>query len=538
MNKKWLCATPIAIAATLALSACGGDDPGTHSTPTDASSAPADVSSVKNIVVIYAENRSFDNLYGNFPNANGLQNVTAASAQQLDRDGTVLATLPPAWGGLTQTGVTPAVTEAMTANLPNSPFAINDPAGFNTPISTTTRDLYHRFYENQMQIDGGKNDKFVAWGDSGGLVMGHYSMDASTLPLWKIAQQYTLADNFFMGAFGGSFLNHQWLVCACTPIYPNADTSPAAGSISKVDADGVSLQIDSANSPASAMDGIPKFLTSGNLTPDFYAVNTMQPPYQPSGNKPAAGGDATLADPSATNTLPPQTQQHIGDLLSAANVSWAWYGGAWGAALASRQNGTNGVINGSNLTSPNFQPHHQPFNYFADLAPGTTNRAQHLLDGGMNGAEFIKAIDAGTLPQVAFYKPQGNLNEHAGYTDVAQGDQHIADVITRLQNSPQWKNMVVVVTYDENGGFWDHVAPPKGDRWGPSTRIPALIVSPYAKKGFVDHTQYDTTSILRLITHRFGLPKLAGLTNRDNALVANGGQPMGDLTNALDFTQK
>jgi phospholipase C len=238
------------------------------------------------------------------------------------------------------------------------------------------------------------------------------------------------------------------------------------------------------------------------------------------------------------STLPPQTQQHIGDLLNTANVSWAWYGGAWAAAIAARQNGTTGVISGPNLSSPNFQTHHQPFNYFADLAPGTPNRAQHLLDGGLNGSEFIKAIDAGTLPQVAFYKPQGNLNEHAGYTDVAQGDQHIADVIAHLQASPQWKNMVVVVTYDENGGFWDHVAPPKADRWGPGSRIPALVVSPFAKKGFVDHTQYDTTSILRLITRRFSLPKLPGLTNRDNALAAAGAQPMGDLTNALDYSQK
>jgi acid phosphatase len=97
--------------------------------------------------------------------------------------------------------------------------------------------------------------------------------------------------------------------------------------------------------------------------------------------------------------------------------------------------------------------------------------------------------------------------------------------------------MVVVVTYDENGGFWDHVAPPKGDRWGPGTRIPALIVSPYAKKGFVDHTQYDTTSILRFITKRFSLPTLPGLASRDAALKANGAPAMGDLTNAMNFSQ-
>jgi len=227
-------------------------------------------------------------------------------------------------------------------------------------------------------------------------------------------------------------------------------------------------------------------------------------------------------------TLPPQTEQTIGDLLSSKGVSWAWYAGAWQATL-----------DGKNATPvPNFQYHHQPFNYFADMAPGTAARAEHLKDGGLGGSEFLKAIDNGALPQVAFYKPRGNLNEHPGYTDVLGGDQHIADVIAHLQKSPQWARMVVIVTYDENGGFWDHVAPPKGDRWGPGSRVPALIVSPLAKKGFVDHTLYDTTSILRLITGRFNLPRLPGLATRDTALAANGSQPLGDLTNALDFSTR
>lgn len=280
-----------------------------------------DLSAVQNIVVIYAENRSFDNLYGHFPGANGVRSVTPQGARQLDRDGTPLPVLPPVWNGLTQRGVTPAVTQAMTTNLPNTPFAIDDPQGFNTSRRVATRDLWHRFYENQMQIDGGRNDRFVAWADSGALTMGHYAADTSTLPLWNIAQRYTLADNFFMGAFGGSFLNHQWLACACTPVYPNADKSPAAGLVSAVEADGVTLKV-AANSPRSALDGPPKFVNSSNLTPDFYAVNTMQPAYQPSGNAPAAGGDPRFADPATPTTLPPQTQRHIGDMLNAAGVTW------------------------------------------------------------------------------------------------------------------------------------------------------------------------------------------------------------------------
>ncbi|WP_244485437.1 acid phosphatase [Pseudolabrys sp. Root1462] len=483
--------------------------------------APA-INAIDTVVVIYAENRSFDNLYGAFPGANGLQNVTPENSRQLDRDGSVLKELPPVWNNLTAKGVTPVVTQAQTEHMANAPFAIDDPKGLNTQLGVVTHDLWHLFYQNQMQINGGKNDKFAAYADAGGLVMGHY--DGSKLPLWKVAKDYVLADNFFQGAFGGSFLNHFQLACACTPRYPDADKSPAKGIIAAVEADGVSLKLAD-NSPKSAIDGIPKFVNNGQISPDFYAVNTMQPPYQPSANKPAPEGDKRFADPSKPNTLPPQHDVTIGDLLSLKGVSWAWYAGAWQAAL-----------DGQNATPvPNFQFHHQPYNYFVQYAPGTAAREEHLKDAGMNGVAFIKAIDEGKLPQVTFYKPQGNLNSHAGYTDVMSGDEHMADVIAHLQKSPQWAHMLIVLTYDENGGFWDHVAPPKADRWGPGSRIPAIIVSPYARKGTVDHTQSDTTSILRFITKRYDLPVLPGLLERDAALKANGHPPMGDLTEALDL---
>jgi phospholipase C len=500
-------------AATMLAGLCGAAYSSTEA-------AAKDLSKIQTIVVIYAENRSFDNLYGSFPGANGLSN--AESTTQLDRDGTKLSELPVIWGGLTDKGVTPPITEAETAHLPNRAFQIDAPSPFNLPLSVATRDLWHRFYQNQMQINGGRNDMFVAYADSGALPVGYY--DGSKLPMWDVARRYTLADHFFMGAFGGSFLNHVYLACACAPYYPQADRSPAKPSISAVEPNGVTLRL-AADSPPSALEGIPKFVSDGNITPDFYAVNTMQPPYQPSGNPPPPGGDPALADPSKPTTLPPQRAIHIGDLLSAKGVSWAWYAGAWQAAL-----------DGQNTKpSPNLIPWHESFNYFADLAPGTQARAQHLLDGGIDGGEFIKAVDRGELPQVAFYKPQGNLDEHAGYAEVMAGDRHIAELVAHLEKSPQWDHMVVIITYDENGGWWDHVAPPPADRWGPGTRIPAIIVSPFAKRGHVDHTQYDTGSILRLITNRFDLPSLSGLLERDAALVARGGTPMGDLTDALDL---
>ena len=489
-----------------------------------AQNSPSGISRIENIVVIYAENRSFDALYGSFPGANGLSH--AKSPAQVDRDGSPFKELPPVWGGLTAAGVTPAVTEAQTAHLPNLPFAIDDPRGFNAPLGVITRDLWHRFYENQMQIDGGKNDRFVAWADSGSLVMGHY--DGAKLKMWSIARQYTLADNFFMGAFGGSYLNHIWLICACVPFYPNADQSPAKGSISAVEADGVTLKM-APNSPKSALDGPPKFVRDGLFTPDGYAVNTMAPPYQPSSVRPAEGGNPAWADPSDPRVLPPQTFATIGDRLSAKGVDWAWYSGAWQYALDHRDTGA----------MPDFQYHHQPFNYFASFAPGTTARARHLRDAGLGDDpatnRLLADIDAGRLPAVTFYKPQGNLNMHAGYADVESGDRHVAAVIEHLQRSPLWPNTVVVMTHDENGGWWDPVAPPTGDRWGPGSRVPALVISPLAKKGYVDHAMYDTTSILRFITRVHGLTPLDGVVARDRAFAARGQTPPGDLTGALDL---
>jgi acid phosphatase len=170
-------------------------------------------------------------------------------------------------------------------------------------------------------------------------------------------------------------------------------------------------------------------------------------------------------------------------------------------------------------------PHHQPFNYHARFAPGTPDRAAHLKDGD----DLLRDIDQGTLPAVAFYKPVGHLTEHPSYTDLVSGDLHIDDVLGRLRRSPQWDGMVVIVTYDENGGFWDHVPPPRGpgsgDRFGPGSRIPTVIVSPFARHGFVDKTAYDTTSILKFITRRFDLEPLPGVRER-----------AGDLTAALDLT--
>ncbi|MEB0207027.1 acid phosphatase [Pseudomonas sp. CCC3.1] len=525
------------------LSACGSSE---HEGPVKAlplTSAELDKKlheQVKTIVVIYAENRSFNNLFANFPGVEKpLSTLTPADYQQRDRDGSLLQTLPPAWGGILQVG--PQTVDGVTyeqgvqfqENLPNAPFALKGPNHEDLPLSLVTRDLWHVFYQNQMQINGGKNDQFVAWADSGGLPMGYYAQSQYSLRLWDVAREFVLCDNFFQGAFGGSFLNHQYLISATVPFYPNAATSVAKPQMATLQGDdptGTRLK-PLEKTPESAMSGAPQFGPSA-LTPDGFAVNTMAPPYWPTWIRDPERPD--YSKPDLPSVLVPQSHEHIGDKLSKKNIDWAWYAGAWQATLDQYKD------SGGIPKIPNFQYHHQPFNYFTQQGPeNPAERSKRLRDGGLGDEastnRFLADAEAGKLPAVSFYKPQGNLNLHAGYADVASGDRHLDRALKVLRNSPQWENMVVVLTVDENGGWWDHVAPPKGDRWGPGTRIPALVVSPFARKGTVDHTVYDTASILRLITRVHQLEVLDGLKQRDDAMKARGQTPMGDLTNALTF---
>ena len=282
----------------------------------------ADLAAIETVVVIYAENRSFNNLFADFPGlAEPLSQVPPERTAQRDRDGSVMPHLPKIWEGLVPEKQVVQHREYQIgpddlAAIPNGAFALKTPDGDPLPHGLVTRDLIHAFYQNQMQINGGKNDGFAAWGDSGGLVMGHYGDMRSQLRLWQTAREFTLCDNFFMGAFGGSFLNHQYLVAACPPIFPDADKSPAAKSIAELegnDPTGTRLKLNP-KTPASALDGPAKFVAS-TLTPDFYAVNTMLPPdaptYQLDPANPAYG------DPTSSHTLVAQKHHTIGDMLSA-----------------------------------------------------------------------------------------------------------------------------------------------------------------------------------------------------------------------------
>ena len=327
--------------------------------------------------------------------------------------------------------------------LPNAPFDL----GRIIPPNVTTSDPRHDFWLMQRQYGPErKMDRWVAETDVGGLVMGFYSREANPIQ-WKLAEEFVLFDHWFQPVHGSSLPNHFYLVAARTAVYPNA----------------------------------PKGLRGAVVDAQGDILATLQPWYPPH-----------VLD---ARRAPPQTFPTIGDRLSAAGISWAWYHEGW--------NGGSPRVIGDG----GYKPHHNPFTYFRQIMEDPTMRA-HLRDL----TDFRRALADGALPHVAFVKAGSSHNAHAGSSTVAAGDRWVGDVVGAVMRSRYWDRVAILLTYDECGGWYDHVPPPVVDNFGLGPRVPALVISPYAKRGYVAHGTYDHTSILKLIEWRFGL---APLTARD-----------------------
>ena len=567
---------PAALASLLALTALPA---------AGASPARAALGSINHIVVIYQENHSFDNLYGSWEKVNGLSRADSANTTQITQAGVPytclrqndvnLATPPQPATCADATTATP-----FNSNFTNQPFNIDAyiaatdttcpaPGAFypNGVLKGTglpggcTEDLVHRYYQEQYQLNGGQQNRYVTGSDANGLSMGVYN--TQQLPIYQYLHQaghpqYAIADKFFQGAFGGSFLNHQWLIAAASPIFAGAandgsaivGTNPHPDMHSVVDANGMPTnyplyasplgangttggprdnQLTASCSPPAGRPATPAGVVCGD-----FAVNTTQPWYQPY----APGTKDGRRLPPLVVTPGSKVNVTIGDELSANGIDWAWYSGGWDNAAGNTTSPyyTNGA--GPTCSDPNtisgavypycadklFQFHHQAFNYFANYAPGTAARAAHLQDekAFLNAANTSTATQCNLKP-VSFVKPIGSENEHPGYTNETAGSSHLVDLIKAIEGSACKNDTLIVSTYDEFGGQWDHVTPPGqggsggvADQWGPGTRIPALVISPNLNGDFVvDHVPHDTTSILATIEHRFGL---APLQTRDAAV--------------------
>jgi phospholipase C len=419
---------------------------------------------IKYLIVIFQENWSFDALYGKFPGANGLSKASLESQQQVDLFGKPYPYLPTCIDVKKQIPY-----PQIPAQLPNAPFDLQP----YIPLSQMTGALVHRFYQEQYQINGGKMNAFAAWSNAAGFVMSTY--DASNTSMGLLAKNFVLCDNWFHSCYGGSMCGVLWLFSAQMPLWPNAPKELVAKIL-----------------PSGAL------IKDGIVSPNGYAINDAEPFFPP-----------YRANTPDKQRLPPQTAKTIGDLLSEKNVTWKWYAEGWDAAI----NGT---------PDPSFVFHHQAPTYFQQFAPGTKERQDHLADLVMLDQE----INSGNFPSVVFIRSLDRNSEHPAEGTLLDGLTWCSSLIYKIQQSAIWNECAIIVTYDENGGRWDHVSPPVVDEFGPGTRVPAIIISPFAKKGFVDHTSYETVSILKFIEERWGLASLSG---RD--AVAN------NILNAFDFTQ-
>lgn len=410
---------------------------------------------IDHIIVIYLENRSFDNLFYGYKGADTSDVPLQSYPLQINGEGKIYSYI--------EMGPN-AIQSGFPKQINNTAFLLDE----FIPQEGMIPDMVHRFYQSILQINNGKNDRFAYISNEKALVMGYHNMRESHM--WRYAKEFTLCDRFFAAAYGGSFLNHQWLIAAQTP-YVGKESN-----ISRYE-----------------LDENGEILKDGILTPDGYAVNTIQPFYPPFKAK---YSDSALR-------LKPLMHDTIGDRLSERNISWGWYSGGYRKALEGK---------GDEI---HYQYHHNPFLYFERYKPGSEGR-RHLHDE----EELIKQIKNSSLPNVVFFKPSAEDNQHPGYASVKAADEKLYQIVELIRsNKPLWEKSLILVTYDENGGLWDHVAPPAADRWGPGTRVPALVISPYAKKGYVDHTPYDTTSILRFIEWRHNL-KFVGERQSANMLNA------------------
>lgn len=484
------------------------------------------ITPIQHLVVIFQENISFDHYFGTYPKA-------------LNPEGEPVFRAKP--GTPNVNGLNGAL---MTSN-PNMNTA--NGSGASNPFrldrsQAATSDQNHNYTPEQMALDGGLVDMYpVSTGTAGttepaiipagsilgtkGINMGYYDGNTVTA-LWNYAQYYAMSDNSFDTAFGPS-----------TPGALNLISGQLNGAVGNI------------NGTASVTDD-----GNGGLT--------------------AIGDADPLGDVCSTTTgeLYAMTGKNIGDLLNTAGVTWGFYTQGFDLTVKNA-NGTTGCARSTTslvtaTSKADYIPHHEPFQYYKSTANpthahptsvaaiGSTDAANHQYD--MH--DFYDALNAGNFPAVNFLKAPGYQDGHAGYSDPIDEQAFIVSVINFLQNSPYWANTAVVIAYDDSDGWYDHVMPPivnqsaspadvpgfcgtganalpgvngvahAQGRCGYGVRMPMMVVSPWAKPNFVDHTMTDQTSIIRFVEDNWLDGERIGSGSYDS--IANSIQSMMDFSSA------
>ncbi|MGH8781759.1 phospholipase C [Paraburkholderia sp.] len=486
----------------LALYACGSDNVN-HVSTQDAQNT---ATPIKHLVVIYGENVSFDHYFATYPSATNPSGEPTFSA----------ASGTPTINGLTGALLTANPNFTNTANGTNAanPFRLDR-------TQAATADQNHSYTPEQEANDNGAADlfpKFTGTATSGGAgafgtkgqVMGYFDGNTVTA-LWNYAQKYAMSDNAYTSTYGPS-----------TP-----------GALEVVSGQTNGMQIVKTTKQVSTLAAQSYFINDGQggLT----MINDVDP-----------GNDAC----SSTTDTALMTGKNIGDLLNSQKITWGGFMGGFNLSTTN-SNGTTGckrstIATAVNAATADYIPHHNWFQYFASTSnpqhtrPSSTAAIGQSLETDGKTAEpanhqydtddFFAAVQAGNYPSVSFLKAPAAQDAHAGYSDPLDEQQFVTKVINFLQQQPDWKNTAVIVTYDDSDGWYDHqyMAPTRASfdavdqlngngvcgtgtattgvngaavngRCGPGTRIPFVVVSPWAKPNYVDHTFIDQASVVRFI---------------------------------------
>ena len=415
---------------------------------------------IQHVVVIFDENNSFDHYFGTYPHA----------------------TNPPGEPAFTPLPNTPSVNGLTPTLLNNNP---NSTAPFRLDRSQQVLcDNDNHYTDEQNAYHGGLLDKFPestnGTGCPTGSNMGYYDGNTVTA-LWNYAQHFAMSDNFFDTEFGTTVMGH--------------------------------LNLISGQTHQTSVDSVAGKVVNGSVIANI---------------------NAGFDDCGGTGTIQ-MTGKNVGDLLNAAGVTWGWF---YDSFPAQGHTATGAVI-----CDPNYNSHYDPFMYYQStsnphhLPPvspdmiGQTDQANH--NYGLT--DFWTSAVYGTLPAVSFIKFESANTGHPADGPVMNEQRYLVDTINALQELPDWNSMAVFITYDDSDGWYDHVMPPivnqsndpaqdsllgptglcgtpaKGaylDRCGYGTRLPFLVISPFAKQNYVDSSLNDTTSILRFIEDNWNLGRI------------------------------
>jgi acid phosphatase len=484
-------------------------------------------------------------------------NVAFAAAVEPALEPGDLALLTTGASGLASSqGVDSRVTNAST--LPNGPFQLT---GATLPYDSYTGDTIHRFYQMWQQSDCGignatrenpsgcLNDlyPFVAitfsTADNGvGNSMAVFNVNNGDVPFLKmLADKFAMSDNFHQSVMGGTGANHVMLgtgddvffsdgggTATTPPASQIANPNPKPATTNVYTIDGRWTNCGDPSQPG--VGPVANYLQSLELPTNcvaghYYMINNTNPGFLPNGA--LAGG----------TRVPPSNLRTIGDALNEKSISWAYYGGAFNAAV----NLANGSTNPADAVGVAYCQICNPFQYVTSIMGNPAQRAAHVKDV----TDLFGAIAANTLPAVSFVKPDGLLDGHPASSKLGLFEAMVKNILDRLHANPQLEaETAVFIAFDEGGGYWDSGYVQPLDFFGDGVRIPFIVVSPFSRGGHVVHTYYDHVSILKFIERNWRLKPLTArsrdnlpnpVAHEDDAYVPRNSPAIGDLFDMFDF---